>query len=144
MRVEDIDTLFPEMWPKLVGFFHLQKAPDPENMAAAVFLRVVKANPPEVNAGYVWRAARMSLVDSYRRASARPHECALKEADAVPYGVGIAGLLDLQAALREITPAQRDAILGRAAGYQDKEMGDADSIKHLRLRGAAHVRRLVA
>jgi RNA polymerase sigma factor (sigma-70 family) len=122
--------IYDELAPKLVGYLRAHGAADPEDLAAEVFLQVVRGLPGFSGGQAEFRAwtftiAHRRLVDDLRRRRRRPVEAA--PADVIARAAGAGGDVNddadarmahasIRAAIGELPPDQRSVVLLRIIG----------------------------
>jgi RNA polymerase sigma-70 factor (ECF subfamily) len=136
---------------------HIGHARTAEDLAAEVFKRLLEAiergrGPSRYLRAWLYRVARNLAVDELRRFQHRNHEQLdermVSSGESVPAKAETAILSqEVRAALRKLTPRQRDVIILRyLEGYENGEVAQilglsVGAVKSLRHRGLAALRR---
>jgi RNA polymerase sigma factor (sigma-70 family) len=115
----DAGDVYRELAPAVLGYLRAQGAPDPEDTLGEVFYQVARdlgrfRGDHDALRRWVFTIAHHRMVDEHRRRAARPrivgHE-APERAAADPVSAHLGE--DLAAALRELTPEQREVVVLR-------------------------------
>jgi RNA polymerase sigma factor (sigma-70 family) len=156
------DALYRDLAPPLLGYLRAQRAPDPEDLVAEVFLEVVRSLPrfEGDEAGFrswVFTIAHRRLIDARRAARRRPTDTAPNEdlEPALPPVEGDAPLLaqasteEVVALLGRLGEDQREVLVLRlVAGLSTREVAEVtgrspEAVKGLAKRGLARLRVLL-
>ncbi len=119
LAVQDPEQLYVDLAPAVLGYLRAQGASDPEDMLGDVFVNVVKGLPRFVGdhlqaRRWVFTIAHARIVDDRRRRRRRPATLAAFPADHA-FHLDAPTFTDpeLIAALRALTPDQRDVVVLR-------------------------------